>query len=254
MSAALFIFFGVFALPLLIMAIFLLNGKGAFLIAGYNTMSKEEQSTFDEKALCRFVGGILIAITVGLLLFPLGIYLDLAWILYCGIAIILFGSFGAAIYTNTSKRFRVGPHSYSPASTKTIIVIAALSIIVLIAIGALLYQGGKDPVVNIHDNRIEIKAMYGLNINFTDITNISLIEKSMKDIGIGSRTNGYGGMGEALKGHFMSNSLGQTLLFVQSTSSPTIRIVRDNGNDIYMSFRDGAKTQQLYQELTAVAK
>ncbi len=32
------------------------KGKGAFLIAGYNTMSKEKKARYDKNALCRFMG------------------------------------------------------------------------------------------------------------------------------------------------------------------------------------------------------
>ena len=42
---------GPLVLLFLILGILLWNGKGAFLIAGYNTSSKEEQSKYNEKAL-----------------------------------------------------------------------------------------------------------------------------------------------------------------------------------------------------------
>lgn len=47
-------------LILLVMAIPLLMGKGAFLIAGYNTASKEEQRKYDEKKLCKATGTVLL--------------------------------------------------------------------------------------------------------------------------------------------------------------------------------------------------
>lgn len=93
--------------------------------------------------------------------------------------------------------------------------------------------------------------MYGLNIDFSEIANIFLIEKSMSDIGIGTRTNGYGGTGGALKGNFKSDTLGETLLFVQSKSSPTIKIERTNKKDVYISLRNSENTEQLYRELIA---
>jgi hypothetical protein len=92
--------------------------------------------------------------------------------------------------------------------------------------------------------------MYGLNIDFTDITAISIIEESMSDIGVGRKANGYDGFGGALKGNFKSNNLGETLLFVQSKSSPTIRIERDSTKDIYISFRNTETTRTLYEEMT----
>ena len=36
-----------------------LNGKGAFLIAGYNTTSKAEKQKTDEKKLCSFMGKMM---------------------------------------------------------------------------------------------------------------------------------------------------------------------------------------------------
>lgn len=36
-----------------IIGIFLFHGKGAWMISGYNTASKEERQKYDEKKLCR---------------------------------------------------------------------------------------------------------------------------------------------------------------------------------------------------------
>jgi hypothetical protein len=92
--------------------------------------------------------------------------------------------------------------------------------------------------------------MYGLSVGLSEISNISLIERSMREIGPGMRTNGYGGIGGALKGHFQSNSLGKKLLFVQAASSPTIKIERIDRKDIYMSFRDAETTRAVFSELS----
>ena len=255
-----FVVFGIVVLMLVIMAVFLLSGKGAFLIAGYNTMTKSEKAKYDEKALGRFNGWLLIAISFLLLLVPVGMYLGMAWLAYGGFALVFVGTIGAVIYENTGSRFRrdsgaedpaaqAKTHAGASASKATIITISAIAAIVLVGVGVMFYQGEKDPLVKVLDERIEIKAVYGLSVDFADISDVSLIEKSMRDMGIGTRTNGYGGASEALKGHFESDSLGKTLLFVQSESSPTIRIERNGKPDIYISFRDGEKTRSLYDEL-----
>ena len=55
---------------LAILSIVLLSGKGGFLIAGYNTASKETKRKYDVKKLCRVVGGgigvcaVILAVTV----------------------------------------------------------------------------------------------------------------------------------------------------------------------------------------------
>ncbi len=47
-----------------ILSLYLLSGRGAMLIAGYNTSSDEEKLRYDEKKLCRAVGAYLGLITV----------------------------------------------------------------------------------------------------------------------------------------------------------------------------------------------
>lgn len=46
----------VLAMVFLVMAVFLLLGKGSWLIAGYNTASREERAKYSEKKLCRVTG------------------------------------------------------------------------------------------------------------------------------------------------------------------------------------------------------
>lgn len=259
MDMILFIVFGVVLVPMIIMAIFLLRGKGASLIAGYNTMSKAEKSKYDEKAMCRSVGKLLLGLSFCMLLVPIGVQFDLSWLVYCGIAITIVGSVGFAIYANTGNRFRKEPISKiatdsndvsKPKPAKGAIIAAiVISVIVLAAVGVLFFQGDKDPAIQVFDEHIVIEGMYGLRVDFADVSDISLIEQSMSNIGTGRRTNGYGGFGDALKGNFRSDTLGEILLFVQSNSSPTIRIERDGQKDVYISFRDGAATKALYAEM-----
>ena len=46
----------------LVLGIVFLKGKGAFLIAGYNTASPEEKARIDEKKLCRYMGRMMLAL------------------------------------------------------------------------------------------------------------------------------------------------------------------------------------------------
>ena len=47
-----------------IISLILLSGRGEFLIAGYNTMSKDRKARYDEKRLCRMIGCGLSIITL----------------------------------------------------------------------------------------------------------------------------------------------------------------------------------------------
>ena len=130
-----------------------------------------------------------------------------------------------------------------------IIATSVFTILVIVIVGFLILYSAKEPVVNVTDQGIQIKSIYGISVNFTDLSDITLIEKSMKNIGVGNRTNGFGGMGDTLKGNFTSEKLGKTLLFVHANSSPTIRIEREGSRDIYISFRDSEATRALYEEM-----
>lgn len=123
---------------------------------------------------------------------------------------------------------------------------------ICIIIGIMSYYGELDPEIIIDSDKIRIEAMYGVDINTSEIADISLIDKSINEMGIGKRTNGYDGFGKALKGNFKSDSLGETLLFVIENSSPTIKIERIGQKDIYISLTDSDKTRHLYQQLMQI--
>ncbi len=97
---------GSLGLILVIMAIVLLLGKGAFLIAGFNTMSESEKKKYDTKALCRFMGKVLLPIGILMPSVAIGEIINIPWIsgAYTGVVVIL--SLFAVIYSNTGNRFR----------------------------------------------------------------------------------------------------------------------------------------------------
>ena len=47
---------------LIVLGILFSKGKGAFLIAGYNTASAQKKAKTDEKKLCRFMGKLMFAL------------------------------------------------------------------------------------------------------------------------------------------------------------------------------------------------
>jgi len=251
---------GVFAALLILLAVFLLNGKGAFLIAGYNTMGADKRATYDEKALCKAVGWMLIVLSALMFIFPLATFLEAMWLFWIAFILVFVLTIGFAIYANTGNRFRKPVAPGEPAVSRdkkpmsrgkkvAVVISIVISVQICIGIGLMFYFGERDPMIIIHNDSIQISAMYGLTINKTDITDITLVEKSMRDIGIGTRTNGYGGA--SLKGNFSSTEFGQQLLFVHPTSSPTIQITRANGSDIFISLRDSETTRETYLSLSS---
>jgi len=142
---------------------------------------------------------------------------------------------------------RIIKASFNKGNTKVSVII---TVIVLIVVGAVLIYSSKEPEVGVFDNSVQIKAMYGLTIDVSDIADVALIEKSMSEIGnVGRRVNGADVFG-TLQGNFKSDTLGETLLFIRLNSSPTIRIERNNGKDIYLSFSSSEKTIRIFNEIT----
>lgn len=253
MNLYLVVAFSITIALLIIAALFLLNGKGAFLIAGYNTLSKARKAKYDEKILCRAVAWLLLALAFCLVILQIGTCFNLSWLVSLAIVLMLIITVGFVIYSNTGKRFLKNPTDLAESESSSkprVITMASISTIALFAIVALSFLGVKDPVVCVLDSGIEIKAIYGVEINFAEISDISLIEQSMKEIGVGMRMNGYAGVGQALKGHFRSNNTSEDfLLFVQSNTSPTIKIERCNNQTIYINLRNVEKTRRLYKDM-----
>ncbi len=65
------------------------SGKGAFLIAGYNTMSPAEKAQYDEKKLCRLMGKFMFVLALLWTLIMIGHALDNA-ILHTAALVLFF--------------------------------------------------------------------------------------------------------------------------------------------------------------------
>lgn len=79
---------------LVILGLVFRSGRGAFLIAGYNTMSAEEKAQYDKKKLCKVVGNFMfvlaalwIPILVGSMLDNMIVHVS-GVIVFCAVALI----------------------------------------------------------------------------------------------------------------------------------------------------------------------
>ena len=97
---------GAIGIVLIVMAIIMLSGRGANLIAGYNTLSDQEKRKYDTKRLARFMGGILLPIGLAFPCIAIGGIFVLWWmpIVFIGLSVGLL--IFAIIYANTGNRFK----------------------------------------------------------------------------------------------------------------------------------------------------
>lgn len=94
--ACLFVVFG----------IILSLGHGANLLAGYNTMPKEQKERYDAPALCRFMGKIMFALAACMLVMALAGPLALTALLYIGLGLFFAVIIFTLVYANTGSRFQ----------------------------------------------------------------------------------------------------------------------------------------------------
>ncbi len=100
------IFLHVFILPGDGLAIALLCGHGADLIAGYNTAKPAEKAKWNKKALCRGVGVLLLAMLVCIELFCLGGVFGVTPLMWIGGALLVAVTALGLLWINKSKRFK----------------------------------------------------------------------------------------------------------------------------------------------------
>ena len=91
---------------LIILGIIFSMGKGAFLIAGFNTMPKSEQEKYDTVAMCRFMGKMMFVLAFGAFLWFLSQYLGITLLFFVGMGIFMAAVVFMIIYMNTGHRFR----------------------------------------------------------------------------------------------------------------------------------------------------
>ena len=89
-----------------VISLTLLLGRGSWLIAGYNTASAGKRERWNEKALCRGTGTLVLAITACIELSFAGAVLGRMPLLWTGLALTAAAAVGGVVYLNTSRRFK----------------------------------------------------------------------------------------------------------------------------------------------------
>jgi uncharacterized protein YqhQ len=93
----------------LIIGLIIQTGKVNFLIAGYNSLSEEEQAKWDAKAMSKFIGWVILIIpSIILLIACIPIWLDIFPVVALTVSWSLFTLImvGGVIYMNCSSSFK----------------------------------------------------------------------------------------------------------------------------------------------------
>lgn len=90
----------------LLLGIVFSKGKGAFLIAGYNTLSDSEKEQYNETELCKFMGKMMYGFCFCILLLLLSDFLEIQMLFIVGIVLFIALIIFLIVYTNTGNRFK----------------------------------------------------------------------------------------------------------------------------------------------------
>ena len=104
-------------LMFLILGIVFAKGKGAYLIAGYNTLPKQEKDKLDQKALCACMAVMMFGLAAAWMVFGIGVQVGLPWLSGIGMALFLGEIVFFLIYMNTGKRVQRKDEPIDPAAS-----------------------------------------------------------------------------------------------------------------------------------------
>jgi hypothetical protein len=216
-----------------------------FLISGYNTMPAEKQKNVDTEGLGRLMGSCLFAmgglITAGMTL--------LSFRLTAAGLVFLISIVPVIVYLLiAAQKFDGNAHDASDKmKTGSKILISGVVILLIALTGGIAYSlayNSKPVVVLLSDRTIEIRGMYGLSIERSDLKSITLQEDLPAIL---RRTNGMAA-GSHLKGNFSMETIGSAMLFIDRSIPPFI-IIRSTGKPVIINQATAADTKSLYDAL-----
>lgn len=231
---------------LILPSILLLRGKGAFLIAGYNTASPEQKAAIDEKKLCRVTGGGLLV--CGILVLFLAILGENTppWFTVVFIIVTMLDVIVMIWLTNTKCRLDV-PRGITDAdrrkSRRTVVAALAVSAAIALPLCATLFTGDIAPEYS--EDSIRIRASYwsDLTMRYEDITAIQFREEAVP----GSRTGGFGSP-RLLMGSFHNQEFGTYTRYTYTGCDACV-VLTYQGSTVVLGGADDAASRAIYDQL-----
>ena len=210
------------------------------LIAGYNTMPKEQKKNVDIDGLSTFMRNGLIAIGISIII---GFYL-FKWIGFTLIAnsvLPIVTIVGVTILVINAQRF---DHN---KNKKTKLTYFILGFVFIFVIGLIAYGFIPSKVIFNKDS-VQFSGMYGIEIKIAEIDNVKLVDNLPE---IKMRTSGFS-LGTVKKGIFDLNEFGKSRLLIHSENPPYLIISKGNGEKTIINFNEKSLTESTYTEINSL--
>ena len=224
--------------------------KWYFLIAGYNTMSKEKKANVDTEGLGRLMGaysyvnggvliitGILHAFSLRPVLTPVIVIFGISTVYL----LIRAQKYDGNIYDKNGKLIE--------GAWKQLALPVGTVVITLIFVAFLMFFSSQETKVTFLEEGLQIHGMYGDIYNWESIETVKLMEELPT---IEMKTNGSA-LGSNLKGHFRTTELDSVKLFVDTQKSLYIYLETDEGVIIF-NMKNEEETQEVFEEILRVIK
>lgn len=223
------------------------ENNAKYLLAGYNTLSKEEQSQIDIIPLLVYFRKFHLFLGISFIVF--GLILTYVFNEVVGGAFIVIYPCLAYIYfVITSGKYAQGLHSKRKNKVAIFILVATL----LFVVGLLRY-GLKENTISLSPEAIEIHGTYGEVLLPSEIARIEIVHELPK---ITFKSNGFA-MGSVKKGYFKTETGERVKLILNADNKPYLLFKKVDGKKIYYSAKSESSTklfdsiQTAYPQLSA---
>ena len=234
------------------------TGKGASLIAGYNTSPRAVQEQYDSEKMARFVGKLVFFSMIPMLLALESIFiLNYSWpfwvLLAASMAIIVAG----IVYMNTGGRFlkegAMDPKLLITEEDKKsnrqmtygLLAITGIVTVVIVIILLLVAPAGS-VTASLEEEDLKVEApMVNDLILYEDIASIELRD----DLDTGRRVGGFGGE-NVRSGNFQNEEYGRYVL-ASYNAVPLHIVVHHSGGVLAFNLETEESTRQMFDQLQA---
>lgn len=231
-----------------VLSVVLLSGKGAFLIAGYNTAGKAQKMRYDEKKLCRIVGaglGVITLLMAGMAIAGdnppkwLTTIFPVAGIVIVAVIIVL-GNTVCKIKGSVSEKMTEEEKKANARIARASWIFTA---VICLVVGIFLFIG--DIKITVNQDSIEMDGFFwnDYTVKMQDIETISYA----KDLDTGRRTNGFGSF-KLLQGNFENRKFGAYTLYAY-TKCKSYVVLETSKGIVMINAETEDKTKELYETI-----
>lgn len=218
--------------------------KMYWLISGYNNAKKEQKERYDIEGLSAFLAKQLYLMAALFIVASVMIYYRFDVLGGLVFFLILPQSFYLAL---KAQSFYKPKEEEKEKLKKQTLFLGAFLGITTIFVAGLLYLSYIPAVIELENDYIDIKGLYGRQIYYNDINSVKLEDEIPRIV---KRTNGSS-IGEIKKGRFSLETKERVLLFLEK-DGPDYLVIEYSRGKVIINSKDNSKIVELFSEIEKI--